>query len=629
MPDYKLLYLTSLVTFTFGGLTFSILALYYWRERARRKGGQVFATFTAFCAAAFLVNLLLEIAAARSPESRSAAGLALALEFVTSLLPPLLAHVIYSEESERLPWRYTWLGALCVFYGTAILSAAGRVARDSGRIVADWTDSLDSIPAVMLAAAGVMGLLLQIVSRRTLTPVAQSRRFWTRVLLCLTILVSAINIVRPDPFVSLLPDYLVLGFFCVTVYYSERLVFFDFLIKRGLFFALALVGLTSFFAIGPEVMAWFPDDWSRPWIGALLLMPFWMMGPRIYGLVGRFIDRVCLRRRYTPANAERQFIQDIQAAATEDDLRLQAAESLCGVFQTRAEVHVVPFQDTRDDREDGLVAELDRNGARLGCVTLDARPDAIPFLSDDRRLLQSLARTLSVVLENVRFREQRRQQEEREQQLRLLTSRAELKALRAQINPHFLFNALNAIAGLIQDQPQLADETVEQLAHVFRYTLRKSQTEWVRLDEELEFVRSYLRVEQARFGERLQVEFDVDPALSAIPIPTMTIQPLVENAVKHGVSLQGSGRVVVRARLDDEALRIEVCDDGPGFPAGFSLSESTAGHSLRNVSERIGGYYDAAAPVRWENGPFGTRVSLTIPGVLAPAFAGSIETCAS
>src|SRR5207245_1119876 len=86
-----------------------------------------------------------------------------------------------------------------------------------------------------------------------------------------------------------------------------------------------------------------------------------------------------------------------------------------------------------------------------------------------------------------------------------LQTHAELKALRAEIKSHFLFNALNAIAGLIQDQPALADETIEQLAHVFRYTLRKSETEWVRLEEEIEFITAYLRVEQARFGHRLRV----------------------------------------------------------------------------------------------------------------------------
>src|SRR5437763_7287914 len=109
------------------------------------------------------------------------------------------------------------------------------------------------------------------------------------------------------------------------------------------------------------------------------------------------------------------------------------------------------------------------------------RPDEVPFLSDDLALQQSLARTLGVVLENVRFRQ-------REHSLRLLAGRAELKALRAQINPHFLFNALNAIAGLIHTQPALAEVTVERLAEVFRYTLRESATEWVRLDEEIEFV---------------------------------------------------------------------------------------------------------------------------------------------
>jgi len=122
-----------------------------------------------------------------------------------------------------------------------------------------------------------------------------------------------------------------------------------------------------------------------------------------------------------------------------------------------------------------------------------------------------------------------------------------LKALRAQINPHFLFNALNAIAGLIHTNAQAAEDTVEQLAEVFRYTLRKSANEWVRLDEEIELVTAYLRIEQARFGDRLAVEIDIDPAAAAIPIPAMCVQPLVENAIKHGASqVQTQGRVSLR-----------------------------------------------------------------------------------
>jgi len=212
-----------------------------------------------------------------------------------------------------------------------------------------------------------------------------------------------------------------------------------------------------------------------------------------------------------------------------------------------------------------------------------------------------------VVRENVRFRE-------REQRLRWLASRAELKALRAQINPHFLFNALSVIAGLVHYQPELADETIEQLAQVFRYTLRKSENEWAPLAEEVDFVSSYLRIEKARFGERLQFHCDVDPAAARLLIPAMSIQPLIENAIKHGVSaVEGCGTVTLRAALEDGLLSVEVMDNGPGFPTGFSLEERGDGHGLRNVAERLRGYYGDSARLSWESGQSGTRVVLTLP----------------
>src|SRR6185436_16363640 len=127
-------------------------------------------------------------------------------------------------------------------------------------------------------------------------------------------------------------------------------------------------------------------------------------------------------------------------------------------------------------------------------------------------LLRSLSGVFSYMLENVRLQRRRRQQDQLEQELRLQTSRSELKALRAQINPHFLFNALNAIASLIHSDPTRADAAVEQLAEVFRYTLRRSESEWAPLDQELTFARAYLDVEQARFGQRLTCTIDSDHA---------------------------------------------------------------------------------------------------------------------
>jgi K+-sensing histidine kinase KdpD len=319
----------------------------------------------------------------------------------------------------------------------------------------------------------------------------------------------------------------------------------------------------------------------EPWRHALLLLPFWLAAPWIYERLAHAIDRLWLGRRYSPAEAEREFAADTQAASAEADLVRRAEEALGRIFRTTAHVSLGPtFPD----------------------VTLEDRPDGIPFLSDDRRLLDSLTQTLAIVVENVRFRE-------REQQLRLLAGRAELRALRAQINPHFLFNALNAIAGLIHERPALAEETVEHLAEVFRYTLRKSEREWARLDEEIEFVSSYLRIEQARFGDRLHVSIDIDPAVEHEQIPAMTVQPLVENAIKHGVStVERRGEVRIQARCVSGRLVVEVEDNGPGFAAS-----NGDGHGLHNIAERLRGYYGATARLQWENLAEGARVWFEIP----------------
>ena len=130
-------------------------------------------------------------------------------------------------------------------------------------------------------------------------------------------------------------------------------------------------------------------------------------------------------------------------------------------------------------------------------------------------MLRSLGGVFGFMLDNVRLQRKRQEQELVAQELRLQTSRSELKALRAQINPHFLFNALNAIASLIHTDPARADAAVEQLAEVFRYTLRRSDQEWAPLDQELAFARAYLDVEQARFGTRLAFGIDSDHLLAA------------------------------------------------------------------------------------------------------------------
>ncbi|MFB3779565.1 MAG: histidine kinase [Bryobacteraceae bacterium] len=599
MSGYQLLYLISLVTFTFGALTFSVLAVSWavWGQRTARS----LAVFTAVCAAAFVGNLLLWVANTLLPGSSWTGSLSLAVNLATGLLSPLLLQIIWRQEAGGLAFPRLWKIGLVVFF---VCSAAIALAR--GLAPAELADRLEGAPAVVLGLTGAAGLALLFLTRRPAKPQEARQRWWYRVLLALTLVSAVLGLEQAA-------DYLLLAFFAVTLYYQERLVFFDVLIKRGTFFAVALAGLTFFFATAPGVYERLPGDWSRPWICALLLTPLWLVTPWLYGRLASAIDRFWLGRPYPPAAAERQFARDVQKSSTEAELRANAGVGLRAIFRTAVEVRFEHGAGPPECPEDGLAATLEQGSNRAGWVKLAPRPNALPFLSDDRRLLESLARTLGVVLENVRFREQSRQREEREQELRLLASRAELKALRAQINPHFLFNALNAIAGLIPDDPALADETVEQLSQVFRYTLSKSEKEWTRLDDEVEFAQAYLRVEQARFGRRLRVEFDIEAAAQAVPIPAMSIQPLIENAVKHGVgAVEGPATVKLRAYLADEQLRVEVFDNGPGFAPGMALSESD-GHGLRNVAQRLRGYYGAAARLWWENGPDGTRVFLSIP----------------
>ncbi len=593
MSVRQFVYLLWLAPFAFGTLTFCTLGIFYWRQlrTQRGAGGGVFGVFTAVCGVSFLLNLATQSESLRT-------WLSPPLDLATGLIPALLLHLVYREEQCRLAWLRNG------FYAVAIVVAVAMAGVDTGLLPSAWGDALESAPALQLGAAGVLGLLIEGLSGRRRDVAERRYRAWTQVLLCLMMLASAATLLQLSPVVRLLPDYLLLTFFCVTLYYKERLVFFDLVLKRGAFLAFSLLVLATSFVVRPAT-AW--GQW-------LLLAPLWLAGPWIYGFLSRTIDRVCLRRRYTAVEAERRFVAAVQAAENEGGLRARAAQSLSEIFEATADVRF-GADATGEGAEGSISAAIGAHGG----VVLSARANSLPYLSDDRNLLQSLGRTLGVVLENVRFRE-------REAHLRDLASRAELKALRAQINPHFLFNALNAIAGLIHTRPELAEETVEQLAEVFRYTLRKSEKEWVRLDEELEFVAAYLRVEEARFGERLQVKVSVDAAATAIQVPAMSIQPLVENAIKHGTStVEGQGRVGLSVTLNHEALNIEVRDNGPGFPAGFSLAAPGSGHGLRNIAERLSGYYGDSARLSWENDSAGTRVWLKIPRRSAAAGAARIS----
>jgi signal transduction histidine kinase len=205
--------------------------------------------------------------------------------------------------------------------------------------------------------------------------------------------------------------------------------------------------------------------------------------------------------------------------------------------------------------------------------------------------------------------------QDRERLLTEMAATAQLAALRAQINPHFLFNSLNSIAQLIRTDPDNAEACVERLADIFRYILRRGETEFVPLAEELRMAEAYLEIERARFGERLHVDIRTDPRSLIHPIPNLILQPLVENAIKHGLSLKlGGGTIRIDAAVADGLLTLTVRDDGLGMPGATLARVYERGVGLRNLRDRLQRIYgDAHLPQITSEPGAGTQVRLRLP----------------
>jgi two-component system, LytTR family, sensor kinase len=191
---------------------------------------------------------------------------------------------------------------------------------------------------------------------------------------------------------------------------------------------------------------------------------------------------------------------------------------------------------------------------------------------------------------------------------------AELRALRAQINPHFLFNSLNSIAALITAEPEAAEEMIIRLAKIFRHVLTYHDRPFSSVNEEISFIQTYLEIEKVRFGDRLQVNFEIEASISQLAIPTFILQPLVENSLKHGLGPKvGENLLTIRARQLTDHIELTVEDNGVGAKVNSSGWNST-GLGLRNVEERLQTVYRGNAQFSFESVPrLGSRAQILIP----------------
>ncbi|NNF04488.1 MAG: histidine kinase, partial [Rhodothermales bacterium] len=262
-----------------------------------------------------------------------------------------------------------------------------------------------------------------------------------------------------------------------------------------------------------------------------------------------------------------------------------------------------------------LVVPIRGDGRPTGLIVLGPKAGRRAVYNlEDLDLLRSLSGQLALAVARLGL-------VEREKELAAESTEARLVALRAQINPHFLFNALNTILSLISERPEEAETVVEKLAAIFRYTLQAGSKPFVSMQEELTLVEDYLSIEKARFGENLEVECRVDDALRRHPVPAFAVQTIVENAIKHGLERKrGGGRVEITAGTgDDGEALVTVTDTGIGIPGLFGRSEPTRdkepffGIGLENVHDRLRQLFGHEDLLRIRSSPDGTTVTLRLP----------------
>lgn len=249
-----------------------------------------------------------------------------------------------------------------------------------------------------------------------------------------------------------------------------------------------------------------------------------------------------------------------------------------------------------------IVAPLRAGRHIAGCLKLYNVDDS-PFSPREIAFVDGLAQLLSIELELAEIAIQKQ-----------LAAQAELQALQAQISPHFLFNTLNTIASYCRRDGLTAEELLVDFAELFRRNLRQHHG-LVSLQEELDFVDSYLRFEQYRFGDRLRILRDHEPQALSARVPPLVLQPIVENAVAHGVSSRmGSSTILIQSYVSGDDVVVAVQDDGAGIDAARTVGSGGHGIGMRNVQRRLQGLFGPEHGLAVSTPPEGgTRVELRIP----------------
>ena len=418
-------------------------------------------------------------------------------------------------------------------------------------------------------------------------------------------------------------------FVAPLVYYKKRFLFFDLFIKRSLIAILLLVSSALYCGL---ILVPAYDSFAGKraaagtltiYAGTILLTSAWLA---FYGRLKRVLDRHLFQRSDYPTVISEIEIAMKQCIEPEQLLGVVTSRLRPAVDAESVEFMLMTPSQVGNALKDPIAAEgtVQRQLATAeipvfaaertyGVLQFGKRAGRFRYQSEDLAFMSTVARRLAEMLRNLELQSERAAQQQREQRLRELAGQSELRALRAQINPHFLFNALNSLADLTQEDPQAAEAAILHLSQIFRYALDASQRESVFLEEELSFVESYLALERLRFEDRLRCEVLASAEARRCRLPPMLIQPIVENAVKHGISCKvGGGTVTIHATVKEQKLHVDIADDGIGFDPNFANVSERKGLGLENVRSRLEHLGGRGSLVVDSTPGKGTKVSLEI-----------------
>ncbi len=399
-----------------------------------------------------------------------------------------------------------------------------------------------------------------------------------------------------------------------------RFAFADLFLKRALsliLLALTAFGLYAFVAV--PLLEWHETHDRNDVQAAVLVITLWMATALIYPKLHEFaiwlVDKILLQR-VDYENLRGKIAQIIEKL----DLSENILDRVCDELKPALTVQKVIWNEvyTKENQSSFSAEQADvfvpTTETPFYKISLSEFSGGRYLLSDEAEMLENIAFITARRIDALRVTHERCEQELREQEFSKLATEAQLTALRSQMNPHFLFNSLTTIGYLIQTAPDKAFETLMRLTKLLRSVLGKTG-EFSTLGGEIKLIESYLEIEHARFEERLQVKISIPKDLENIRVPTLILQPLVENAIKHGISkskIGGEVRISAKLETKKSKLFLKLCVTDTG--EGLDTRNFAYGIGLTNIKQRLSNYYENLASLKIER----TEKNETIAEIILP-----------